>query len=167
MDRIWAPWRMEYLLNDTPARCIFCGESDNVSDRETLLLHRTPCSSVMLNRYPYSNGHLLVAPLRHAATLDRLTGEELQDLFELVRRSCAVLNEVAAPEGFNIGMNIGRAAGAGVADHLHVHIVPRWNGDTNYMSIIADVRVIPEALLATYDTLLPHFTATPEGRSNR
>ena len=160
MDRIWAPWRAEYLCEDKPARCIFCRESDKASDRETLLLHRTPCSSVMLNLYPYSKGHLLVSPLRHTAALDGLTGEELQDLFELVRRSCDVLNAVAAPEGFNIGMNIGKAAGAGVAEHLHVHIVPRWNGDTNYMSVIADVRVIPEALLATYDALLPHFTTT-------
>jgi ATP adenylyltransferase len=116
----------------------------------------------MLNRYPYSNGHLLVSPLRHAATLDELTGEELQDLFDLVRHSCNVLTAVAAPEGFNIGMNLGRAAGAGVTDHLHVHIVPRWNGDTNYMSVIADVRVIPEALMTMYDTLMPHFNSPAE-----
>jgi ATP adenylyltransferase len=159
MERIWAPWRMEYIRDEKPAHCIFCLESDKVCDREILVLHRTPFSSIMLNRYPYSNGHLLVSPLRHVAALDGLAGEELQDLFELVRRSCAVLTAVAAPEGFNIGMNLGKAAGAGEADHLHVHIVPRWNGDTNFMSVIADVRVIPEALMAMYDTLLPHINS--------
>jgi len=111
----------------------------------------------MLNRYPYSNGHLLVAPHRHAADLNGLSGKEVSDLFELVRVSCNILDSTASPQGFNLGMNLGKAAGAGVEEHLHVHIVPRWNGDTNFMSVVADLRVMPENLMATYDALLPGF----------
>jgi ATP adenylyltransferase len=158
MERIWAPWRIEYILNSKPTGCIFCLKDHEKNDRENLVLNRSTLSFVMLNRYPYSNGHLLVAPYRHTADLDGLSSEEMTDLFKLVSYSCTVLGTRFAPEGFNIGMNLGKAAGAGVEEHLHVHIVPRWNGDTNFMSVVADLRIIPENLMATYDGLLPGFT---------
>jgi ATP adenylyltransferase len=159
MKTLWAPWRMEYIRSKKPSACIFCLEEQTGKDRENLVLHRTPFSFVMLNRYPYSNGHLLVASHRHVATLDGLSGEEVLDLFELMKFSCRVLSDAASPQGFNIGINLGKAAGAGVEEHIHVHIVPRWNGDTNFMSVIADLRVMPENLMATYDELLPGFIA--------
>ena len=164
MERLWAPWRMEYILAEKPEGCIFCGaETGDAGVR--YILHRTRFSFVMLNRYPYTNGHLLVAPYRHTATMDDLDDAELLDIFRTVALCRNVLADAAAPQGFNIGMNLGRAAGAGVDEHLHVHLVPRWNGDTNYMSVIADVRVMPENLAATYDVLLPRFLAAAAGES--
>lgn len=157
MERLWAPWRIEYILNSRTDGCIFCNPGGGVADRDYLVLHRTPLSSVMLNRYPYTNGHLLVSPHRHLSDLNSLSGEEMLDILSTVRFSCSVLQECASPEGFNIGLNLGKAAGAGVEGHLHFHIVPRWCGDTNYMSVISDLRVMPENLQATYDRLLPGF----------
>ncbi len=161
MERLWAPWRIEYILNNKPQGCIFC-PIGGANDRERLILHRSPLSLVMLNRYPYTNGHVMVAPERHTADLDSLSEAEMLDLFRTVRLSRKVLEETAAPQGFNIGINLGKAAGAGVDEHLHIHIVPRWNGDTNYMSVISDLRVMPENLFATYDKLLPGFTVAAE-----
>lgn len=163
MERLWAPWRIEYILNEKPGGCIFC-PIDGTEDRERLILYRSSLSLVMLNRFPYTNGHLMIAPVRHTADLDSLSEAEMLDLFEAVRLSRKVLEDVASPQGFNIGINLGKAAGAGVDEHLHIHVVPRWNGDTNYMSVISDVRVMPENLLATYDKLLPGFTAAVRGR---
>lgn len=157
MERIWAPWRMEYILNEKPEGCIFCIDETS-DDREKLIVHRTPLSFVMLNRYPYTNGHLLIAPRRHTADLDELGKEELLDLFESVRLARNVLQSVANPQGFNIGMNMGKAAGAGVDEHLHMHIVPRWNGDTNYMTVVADLRIMPENLATTYDRIAEGFS---------
>ncbi len=159
MKRIWAPWRIEYIKMGKPQGCIFCLSDQQDRDRENLVLLRTPLATVMLNRYPYTNGHLLISPLRHVADLNALTPEENLDLFDLIRVGCNVLTETAAPQGFNIGMNLGKAAGAGVDEHLHFHVVPRWNGDTNFMSVVADLRVMPENLLATYDALLSRFSA--------
>ena len=159
MKTLWAPWRIEYIRSHKPSGCIFCLKDHGAKDRENLVLYRTPFSFVMLNRYPYSNGHLLVAPYRHVADLDGLADEEMLDLFQLVSVSCKILKAAASPEGFNIGMNLGKAAGAGVEEHLHVHIVPRWNGDTNFMCVVADLRVMPENLIATYEALLPGFLA--------
>lgn len=154
MDRLWAPWRVEYLTQPPSPGCIFCAEGD---DRELLIVHRTQLGRVMLNRYPYSNGHLLVSLNRHTAELNDLTGEEMQELFRGVALCRNVLTRASRPDGFNIGLNLCRAAGAGVEDHLHMHVVPRWNGDSNFMSVIADVRVLPESLWATYDRLKPLF----------
>lgn len=159
MERLWAPWRVEYILNDKPAGCIFCVDGDGGNDRERLILHRTSLSFVMLNRYPYTNGHLLIAPFRHTSDMNTLTNEEMLDLFSTLRLCHNVLAESAHPQGFNVGVNLGKAAGAGVDDHIHLHIVPRWNGDTNYMSVVADVRVMPENLLTTYDRLIAGFRA--------
>ena len=164
MERLWAPWRMEYILNDKPSDCIFCLPPDPDADRERLVLHRTPTSLIMLNRYPYTNGHLLVAPLRHTGEMDDLSELEMLDLFKSLRLCRSILQQTAHPDGFNIGMNLGRSAGAGVEEHLHLHIVPRWNGDTNFMSVVPDVRVMPENLLCTYDRLLPSFAAAGRGR---
>ncbi|MCM2357300.1 MAG: HIT domain-containing protein [Geobacteraceae bacterium] len=159
MKRLWAPWRMEYIRNNKSAGCIFCLGEQHDRDSENLVLYRTSLSFVMLNRYPYSNGHLLVAPCRHISDLNGLSGEEMNDLFGLVRLATNVLGATASPQGFNIGINLGKAAGAGVEEHLHVHIVPRWHGDTNFMSVVADLRVMPENLQASYDALLPGFSA--------
>ncbi|MFA7059877.1 MAG: HIT domain-containing protein [Pedobacter sp.] len=154
MERIWAPWRMTYISNaNHKTGCIFCHAMESDDDRERLVLARCEYSLIMLNRYPYTCGHLMVAPLKHTAEMNDLNDHELLDLMHAVRRSCALLREVAGPEGFNIGINLGKAAGAGVEEHLHIHIVPRWNGDTNFMSVVDDVRVIPEGLMESYDRI--------------
>ena len=159
MDRLWAPWRMEYLLDEKPSGCIFCLPATAEQDRGRLVLHRTASSLVMLNRYPYTNGHLLIAPNRHTAEIEGLTNEEMLDLFRTLGLCKRILQETARPDGFNIGINLGRFAGAGVEDHIHLHIVPRWRGDTNFMSVIPDVRVMPENLTVTFERLLPAFQA--------
>lgn len=159
MERLWAPWRMEFILNEKPAGCIFClGEKkDQAAERDRLVLLRDRHTFVMMNRYPYSNGHLLVSPNRHVADMADLTGEEMLELFRNVSLCCRVVTQVMSSQGFNVGINLGKAAGAGVDDHLHVHVVPRWVGDANFMTVIADVRVMPENLAATYDKLYPAF----------
>jgi len=159
MERLWAPWRMEYLTRSKNGECIFCQEG---SDRDLLILRRTPLVRVILNRYPYANGHLMVAPNRHLADLGALSDGEMVELFRAAALCRDVLADASKADGFNIGMNLGRAAGAGVEDHLHIHIVPRWNGYNNFMSVLSDLRVLPEALLATYDRLLPFFSRTGE-----
>jgi ATP adenylyltransferase len=156
MERLWAPWRVEYLVQEKPADCIFCRQG---SDRDRLILRSTPLTLVMLNRFPYTNGHLMVAPRRHTADLAELDDAEMLELFRAVTLCRDALSRSFAPDGFNIGINLGKAAGAGVEDHLHLHVVPRWNGDNNFMSVVADLRVIPEALQKSYDRLLPCFAA--------
>jgi len=157
MDVLWAPWRMAYIGAPKEERgCIFCAASEG-DRRERLLLGTTAHSLVMLNRYPYQNGHLMVAPRRHTSDLPALPAPEHADLAETLRRALATLGEVLHPEGVNLGMNLGAPAGAGMRDHLHWHIVPRWVGDTNFMPVVGDVRVMPEHLLATYDRLTPAF----------
>jgi ATP adenylyltransferase len=160
MDNLWAPWRVEYLTQPAETECIFCAEGN---DRELLILRRTRLSRVMLNRYPYSNGHLMISLKRHSADLGELTGDELLELMREVALCRDILARSSGAHGFNIGINLGKAAGAGIEDHLHLHVVPRWYGDSNFMTVVADVRVIPEALLATYDRLLPFFEAAGEG----
>lgn len=159
MERLWAPWRMEFILNEKPSWCIFClGEvQSEEAEKERLVLHRDTLSFVMMNRYPYTTGHLLVCPYRHVSTLQDLTPDEMLQLFENVRLACDVTTKALSAQGFNIGINVGKVAGAGVADHLHIHIVPRWVGDANFMTVITDLRVIPEGLLATYEKFLPFF----------
>jgi ATP adenylyltransferase len=152
---------MEYILDEKPAGCIFCLGRDGDDDRKSLILHRTPRSLVMMNRYPYVNGHLMVAPRKHTGSLHDLAPEELLDLMETTRLCQAILDGEMHPGGYNIGLNVGSAAGAGIADHLHVHVVPRWQGDTNFMTVIGDVRVLPEALAALYCRLVPRFAERP------
>lgn len=146
MDTLWAPWRMEYLMSDKPGGCIFCDKPAAGDDERVNIVFRSEHCFAMLNTYPYNNGHLMVAPLRHVATLSLLTPEERRDLIECVARAEAVLTRALSPQGMNVGVNLGHCAGAGVPGHVHVHLVPRWEGDTNFMPVVGVTRVIPESL---------------------
>ncbi len=158
MDVFWAPWRMEYILSDNKeSGCIFCTDDDRVNDEDRLILFVGQKTMIIMNKYPYINGHLLVAPRRHVDGLDKLTEEESLDLLITVRKSIDILKKIFKAEGFNVGLNLGKVAGAGVEEHMHFHIVPRWFGDTNYMTVFAEVRVIPEHIRETYNKLKPHF----------
>ncbi len=154
MEYLWAPWRIEYILRDKEEECIFCEKPRRNRDRDNLILYRGEHNLVMLNKYPYNPGHLMVAPYRHVAQLELLSDEELLEKMQLVRRCAEMLREEMKPDGFNIGMNLGKVGGAGIEEHLHIHIVPRWNGDTNFMPVIADTKSVPEALDDTYAKLL-------------
>ncbi|MCF8032712.1 MAG: HIT domain-containing protein [Desulfarculaceae bacterium] len=157
MENLWAPWRMTYILEeDKPEGCIFCLAVDG-KGADDLVLGVGEHSLVMMNKYPYNNGHLLVAPRRHLPGLDRLSDLEMTDLLSTVRRAVNALKEVMNPEGFNVGLNLGRVAGAGIEEHMHFHVVPRWGGDTNFMTVFGEVRVIPEHIRATCDKLRPYF----------
>ncbi len=157
MEQIWAPWRMAYIMSEKPDGCILCTKPVETDDAANLILHRSAANFVMLNAYPYNPGHLLVAPFRHVASFEELASDELHDHIETVSRCIRVLREVFGPEGFNVGANIGKVAGAGIADHVHSHIVPRWQGDVNFMPALAGTRVIPEALTDTYRRLEGKF----------
>ena len=157
MERLWSPWRLAYVTGagggDTG--CIFCNTDE--PGRADLILIRGRLSYVVLNLYPYNNGHLMVVPDRHVATLEATTAEERDEVMRFTRHAEIALNEAYKPQGLNIGINLGRPAGAGVVDHLHVHVVPRWNGDTNFMTVVGEVRVLPEDLAATRKRLQPIF----------
>ncbi len=161
MQVLFTPWRFAYLTapkSDTATPCIFCTAATNPNTRETLTLYRNERALVMLNRYPYTNGHLMVAPVAHEARLFDSSDDALASLIRLTAESQRILSDVYHPDGFNIGMNFGTPAGAGIADHYHVHIVPRWSGDSNFMTVTAQTRLVPEALDATFDKLQPHFS---------
>ena len=157
MKHIWAPWRIEYVRGAKSAGCIFCAKPGENKDVENYILYRGKKNFVMLNSYPYNPGHLLVACYRHVGTPEDLTLAERNEHFELISRGVAVLKEVYHPDGVNVGANLGMAAGAGVTDHFHSHIVPRWNGDTNYITVVGDIRVVPQALADTYRDLAGKF----------
>jgi len=160
MDFIWAPWRIEYILraNDSKTEgCIFCQKPRENKDEANLILHRGKNNFIILNAYPYNPGHLMVAPYRHVANLEDLNDAERNEQFELVSRSVDILKQVFKADGFNIGMNLGRIAGAGIDKHIHTHIVPRWAGDTNFMPVVGDVKVVNEALKDTYKKLVDKF----------
>ena len=157
MERIWAPWRIEYVLMEKPERCIFCEKPGENKDARNYILYRGEKNFIIMNSYPYNPGHLLVTPYRHVGNLEELTEEERNEHFELVSRSIIALREAFNPAGFNIGSNLGKVAGAGIDDHFHSHIVPRWQGDTNFMPVLADVRVLPQALADTYQALKGKF----------
>ena len=160
MEVLWAPWRVEYVTSDgEKGECIFCPGDDRSQDEKRLILSIGERTIVLMNRFPYINGHLLIAPLRHLSALDLLLPAEKLDLITMVEKSVGVIKKVMNPGGFNIGLNLGRAAGAGVEDHIHFHVVPRWSGDTNYMTVFGEVRVIPEHIQSTYGKLLPFFKA--------
>ena len=163
MHNLWAPWRLDYILSRKQPGCIFCDKVQEDRDRENYILHRGRTAFIMLNTYPYNNGHLMVIPYAHIGSIEELSAEEVTEMMQLVQRSVRALRKSCLPEGFNIGMNIGRSAGAGVADHVHVHVVPRWQGDTNYMGVIANTHTIPELLGTTYDRLIAAGITTPEG----
>jgi ATP adenylyltransferase len=153
MERLWAPWRLEYVGSaGSAAGCVFC-DALGGDDDERLVVHRGERAFVLLNRFPYTSGHFMVAPHRHTGELAHLEPDEIVELHRLAADGMDALRTVYAPDGFNLGWNIGRAAGAGIVDHVHLHVVPRWSGDTNFMPALADVRVLPEHLAATRDRL--------------
>ncbi len=159
MKTLWTPWRMEHVLGKAPKvdGCLFEPPGDTGFDEEALLLFRDPKVVVLLNRFPYANGHLLVAPRRHVDCLTDLTTEENAALMDMIQQCTAILKIHFTPDGMNIGCNIGASAGAGISDHLHFHIIPRWDGDHNFMTVLAEVRTIPEHIQATYTRLLSDF----------
>ena len=154
MKTMWAPWRMEYIISEKEKGCIFC---DALSFNDDLTLYKGNDTMVMMNKFPYINGHLLVAPIRHISALDELNKYEMGELLSTVDQSVDILKRAMHPDGFNVGLNLGKVAGAGVEEHLHFHIVPRWFGDTNALTVFAEVRVIPEHIKATYNKLKPSF----------
>jgi len=154
---IWAPWRIEYILSNKQAGCFLCSMFAEKNDRENLLLKRGKTMAVVMNRYPYTSGHLMVTPYRHIEKIQDLTPEERIELTDLTIETVTILQTALHPDGINLGFNLGEAAGAGLKDHIHQHIVPRWNGDTNFMPILAKTSVIPQALLEQYDILKPLF----------
>lgn len=167
MNRLWAPWRLEYVQAERGGDCIFCLAGGAADDAACLVLHRGEHCFVIMNRFPYSNGHLMVAPRRHLADPAELTSAEVLELHRLTVLCQQVLRQAYASQGFNVGLNLGSVAGAGIADHLHQHIVPRWAGDTNFMPVFADVRVIPQHLEATFGQLAPLFAAAGEAAAGR
>ena len=153
MERIWAPWRIEYIERPKEGGCILCQKPRENNDEANFILYRGQNNFIILNAFPYNPGHLMVAPYRHIANLQDLTDDEIKEHLDVVKRAVKLLTEVLKPTGFNIGLNIGKVAGAGIEYHLHTHIVPRWQGDVNFMPVLSDTRVISEALAATYKKL--------------
>jgi ATP adenylyltransferase len=159
--QLWAPWRLSYIKTTPPGEkpqsshpdCFLCGYRDSDADSENLVVHRGSHAIVVLNRFPYNNGHLLIAPAEHKADIRELTDDEMLDCGRLLQKMVGVLEKAVTPDGFNIGLNLGRVAGAGLPGHLHWHIVPRWNGDTNFMPVLGDAKVIPQSLDALYEIL--------------
>ncbi len=161
MDRLWSPWRSEYIASAgdaDPTVCVFCKLRDDPdNDVANFVLHRASLNFVVLNRYPYISGHLMIVPYEHVGELDAAAKATTDELMDLTKRSQTALREVYRPDGFNLGMNVGRSAGAGIADHIHLHILPRWLGDTNFMTTVAEARVLSEDLATTYQKLRPCF----------
>jgi ATP adenylyltransferase len=159
MKNLWTPWRMTYIQEKAPLEkgCIFEAGTGKSFEKESLLLYRDALIVVLLNRFPYANGHLLIAPSRHVSDISDLHGEENTALFDMIRESVAIIRKHKTPDGFNIGLNLGTVAGAGHPEHLHFHVVPRWEGDHNFMTVLAEVRTIPEHIESTFDLLLPDF----------
>jgi ATP adenylyltransferase len=165
MEVLFTPWRYSYLTSprsEAPLQCIFCAAAASTNPAETLTLFRNDLALVMLNRYPYTNGHLMVAPVAHEARLFESADASLRALIRLTAEAQRVLSDVYRPDGFNVGMNFGTVAGAGVADHYHMHIVPRWNGDSNFMTVTARTRLVPEDLEVTFAKLAPEFAKLPK-----
>jgi ATP adenylyltransferase len=157
MKYVWAPWRIEYIRAEKPTGCILCDLPKEKQDKKNYILYRGKKNFIMLNSYPYNPGHLLIAPYRHIGSLEELTETERNEHYELVSRSVVVLKKVFKPAGFNLGANLGRVAGAGIEGHFHSHIVPRWQGDNNFMPVLGETKVIPQALADTYLTLVGKF----------
>lgn len=160
MDRLWAPWRLEYIQSPDDDSCIFCLDGNPAEDHMRLVVARGQYCYVIMNRYPYSNGHLMVSPYRHIGDPAGLESSEVLEIHQLMIRSQMVLRDACAAQAFNVGWNFGPAAGAGIADHIHMHIVPRWAGDNNFMPILADIRVIPQHIETTYSLLVRAFLET-------
>jgi ATP adenylyltransferase len=157
MKQLWAPWRIDYILSKKGPECIFCDLPKENNDRENLILYRGKKNFIIMNRYPYNNGHIMVVPYIHRSSLEGGNAETLSEMMDLTRISTDVLKGLMSPEGFNVGINIGSAAGAGIEEHLHMHVVPRWVGDSSFMAVLDEVRVVPEHLIETYDKLKAAF----------
>jgi len=153
MQNLWAPWRIDYILSQKPSGCIFCEKPGENRDEDNLILWRGKYHFIILNAFPYNNGHMMVVPYRHTSSLSGWSAEERQEMMELADMGVELLRRTMRPDGFNLGINMGQVAGAGIADHIHLHIVPRWNGDTNFMPVLSDTRVISEHLTATFGKL--------------
>jgi ATP adenylyltransferase len=156
-QRIWAPWRLAYVKGDKTSECIFCTKPEAGDDEANLIVHRGELCFVILNAFPYTNGHLMVAPFEHIARIQDLELPALTEMMDLARQAMARLDDVYTPEGYNVGFNQGRVAGAGFEQHIHVHVVPRWGGDTNYMPVLGDTRVMPQTLEQSYEALQGAF----------
>lgn len=165
MHVLWAPWRITYILGPKPGSCPLCVPSSPDEDDERLVLYRGPGAFVVMNKYPYNNGHLMVVPYRHVMSLSELTREEAADIMAQLTLVQEVLHEAMHPQGFNVGLNMGEAAGAGIRDHLHFHVVPRWNGDSSFMAVMNETRIIPEHLESTYRNLKPLFARLSAGQT--
>ena len=164
MEHLWSPWRLAYITGGAAVEgCIFCRALDD-PEAAALILHRGPTCFVILNLYPYNNGHLMVIPNRHIGTLGAATADELSEMMALTRSAEVALTEAYAPHGLNMGINLGKPAGAGVLDHVHMHVVPRWNGDTNFMTVVGGTRVLPETLPDTAAKLRPLFAKLTASR---
>lgn len=157
MERLWAPWRLQYITQEKPGGCIFCEKPHLGDDRAAHIVYRGDLAYVILNAFPYNNGHLMVAPFAHLSEFEGLPSVTLQEMMELAQRSTRALKLMFHPDGLNLGFNLGAAAGAGIKDHVHLHLVPRWIGDTNFMPVLADVRVIPQSLDQAYEQLREGF----------
>jgi len=162
MNVLWAPWRLDYILGPKPDECVFCVPQHTGEDEERYILHRGKHNYVIMNRYPYNNAHLMVTPFRHVGCITDLRPDELHENVEMLQSCVRILQKALNPHGINAGLNLGEAAGSGIAAHIHFQIVPRWNGDTNFIPVFADVRVIPEHFRQTYERLAPHFQALPD-----
>jgi ATP adenylyltransferase len=156
-ERLWAPWRLDYIKGPKPDECIFCAAIEAHDDAERYVVARGERCFVMLNAYPYNNGHLMISPYEHVASIEELPDETLLELMRLTQRSLGALREAYSPEGFNLGINQGKIAGAGFDDHVHLHVVPRWGADTNFMPVIGSTRVLPQSLEDSYATLARLF----------
>jgi ATP adenylyltransferase len=156
LDHLWSPWRLEYVTSKKPSGCVFC-DAPNPSHPDPLVLHHGQLAYVILNLYPYNNGHLMVVPYRHESSLAGLTRDEMNDVGLLTQLCERALREAYKLEGINVGVNLGAPAGAGIEEHVHLHLVPRWNGDTNFMTVVGKTRVLPEAILSTAERLRPIF----------
>lgn len=152
--RLWTPWRMAFIQGEKPPECIFCTKPREKNDRANYILFRGDYNFIILNAFPYSSGHLMIVPYHHVPSLEELEPEVTAEMMELTKRSLAALRQAERPEAFNVGINIGKAAGAGIADHVHLHVVPRWVGDNNFMPVIGKTRLLPELLESTYDKLI-------------
>jgi len=158
MDRLWSPWRLEYVTGSKPeAGCVFCRAAASAREADSLIVFERRACYVILNRYPYNNGHLMVVPSRHVPSLAALTAEELHEMADLMQLTERVLDEAYRPQGVNVGINLGTSAGAGVLEHVHMHLVPRWSGDTNFMTVVGETRVLPEDLQHSAARLRPIF----------
>ena len=157
MEVLWAPWRLDYILGPKPDGCVFCIPEHTDEDEERLILARAKHCFVIMNKFPYNNGHLMVCPYRHVSDLSELSAEESYEVMDYVRHCVDILRKAFNPQGVNVGLNLGEAAGAGIAAHLHFQLVPRWNGDASFMAVFGETSVIPEHLLSSYKRLKPFF----------